>query len=252
MTRNTAVPPTRGEADRHGDATWTHPAFACVGVSRVSGRAGAGELFDSQVSHQHYVRLEVTSAEYQVGPYHSRVMGRSRPYIVLEMTEAQWVAMVSRMNGPDVPCTLRRVTDGLLKAVPEIAPMPKFEEALTNDAAAMHAKWNADIDRCRAEILTIADKLGARSKAELESVLSRMVGHLKANSHFAHEVLTERKERLVTEAGLELESMANALVNRLGLQSVEHLGSLLAADSAVLKQLTHSPDGERDAASGVP
>ncbi len=95
--------PTEIRIDEHGDEA--HESWLLVRASRLTSRPGR-RLFDSEISHQHYIQVTVTRCS------RKRDLNRDWHYakhglIEFDMSEAQWGAFVSSFgNGGGVPATL--------------------------------------------------------------------------------------------------------------------------------------------------
>ena len=105
--------------DSHGsrDATrTTHPAFAQITASRVSGHS---ILYGSDFDHNHYVTISISRSELcrnlSNDWYHSR-----EELIEVALSEAQWATFVSSMNqGSGVACTLQHFNGKMIPQLPE-------------------------------------------------------------------------------------------------------------------------------------
>jgi hypothetical protein len=213
--------------DKHfGDRT-SHPAFGVISASRVSGKR---ELFGSHVGHSGYIKLTIRHAE--VSGYntpHEHVSGRG--YVTeVDMSEAQWVALISRMNhGSGVPCTIEFTEK--LGTVAEIKHVDKAAERLDKQAESMHEKL---IERDAQALYTvrkaIEERVPQKQRVEVLRYLDILVSESKRTTDYYKKVLKEEAEKLTTEARIEIDAMLNGAINNLGLESAQQLGAILAAD----------------------
>jgi len=219
-----------------GDTRHDHPAFATISASRISGSAN---LFGSNVGHQGFVKIDVHAARMYRDGYSERIHGSGKSYVEVWLSEAQWVSFVSRMNvGSGTPCTLRHYGTGEgMVFCPHIADPEKAAERMGGRISELHAKKLQDIAEQSTVIRELCEGLPARKRDAILRALGSMTQHLEANHKFAAETLREYKEQLVTESRVEFDAMLTDVVGRLGLQSVQQLGAVLAADPSKAMQL---------------
>ena len=96
----------------------THPAYAQISASRVSGHA---VLYGSDFNHQHYVTISITPSELHRGLSYDRPHALLRGEIVeVALSEAQWAHFVSSMNqGSGTQCTVQHLHGKLVPQIPE-------------------------------------------------------------------------------------------------------------------------------------
>ena len=222
--------------DGCGGEKHTHPAFATIGAHRVIGQAN---LFGSNVGHSGFVKIEITEASMHRDGYSERIHGSGKTYAEVWLSEAQWVAFVSRMNmDTGTPCTLRHYgnRDGMVFC-PHIAEAEKAAERMGGRVDELHAEKIRNIAKHSAVIDGLVEGLPAKKRAAILEAVGRMTQHLEANHNYAAETLREFKEQLVTESKVEIDAMVTDVVGRLGLESVQQLGAVLAADPRKAMQL---------------
>jgi hypothetical protein len=205
---------------KDGAYTLKHPAYAIINAHRIHGRAS---LVGSHVDHSGFVRIEIKRADCQVDEFGERFWG-GKFVVSVDLSEAQWVALVSRMNmGEGIPCTLRHMQQGELVRVPELTPPIKVDEKLAEQADTHSASIDQLISTQIAALRKAADKLGKKDAERFLMDLRVLEGNLRENAKFHHECLTETKEKLVTEAKLEIEAAINSKITALGIQSLQQL-----------------------------
>lgn len=221
-----SIEPTTAPNKHHGEVT-SHPAFGLISASRVSGKR---ELFGSHVGHSGYIKLTIRQAE--VSGYntpHEHVFGRD--YVAeVDMSEAQWVALISRMNhGSGVPCTIEFTQK--LGNVAEIKHVDKAAERLDKQAESMHDQL-VNRDAMAQEIVrkAIEERVPQKQRAEVLRYLDILVSESKRTTDYYKKVLKEEAEKLTTEARIEIDAMLNGAITNLGLESAQQLGAILAAD----------------------
>lgn len=214
----------------------THPAFATIQASRVSGQAN---LFGSNVGHSGFVKVQIQGATMCRDGYSERISGSVDSYAEVWLSEAQWVAFISRMNvGTCTPCTLRHYggPDGKVFC-PQLPDPERTEERMDGRIDELHAAKIAAITEKSQEIESICESLPAKKHAAILDAVGMMTQHLEANHVYAAKTLREFKEKEVTEARVEIDAMLTDAVGRLGLQSLQQLGAVLAADPAAVTAL---------------
>lgn len=238
---NRVEAPTVTKDGQFGDKH-EHPAFATISAARVSG--GSPNLFGSNVGHTGFVKIEVHEARLYRDGYSERIHGGGRTYIEVNLSEAQWVAFVSRMNvGSGTPCTLRHYgnRDGTVFC-PHIADAEKAAERMEGRISEMHGKKLEDISKTSGEIRALCEGLPVRKRDAILHALGMLTQHLKANHAYAAETLRDYKEKLVVESKTEIDAMLTDAVARFGLASIQQLGQVLATDPEALQRvIEHTP-----------
>jgi hypothetical protein len=104
-----------------------HPSYAAISVHRVSGRR---HLFMSEAVHQHFVRLAISPAVVKRNLATDWMFGLNRPFIEIDMSEAQWTHFMSSANlGNGTPCTLARLNgEAVEEPPPPRAKTDQFSE----------------------------------------------------------------------------------------------------------------------------
>ena len=223
-----AIEPTLEERNKHGIGNvLTHPAFGMISASRIN---GSKNLFGSNVGHSGFVRITIRRAHVsESGSVHEHIHG-TQQIAQVDLSEAQWVALISRMNhGDGTPCTITLTETN--HNVPQIKHVPKAEELLhkkaeeLGDRVARRADERAD--RLRKLIMErVPKKEQEKALLDLDLVLSDSTN----TGEFFKKVLRETAEKLTTEARIEIDAMLNGAITNLGLESAQQLGAILAAD----------------------
>jgi len=195
-----------------GGERHTHPAFAQIGASRVSGHA---HLYDSDFNHQHYITIRICGSEMGRGLSNDWHFAR-KEYIEVSLSEAQWATFVSSMNvGSGVPCTLQHLNG---QSVPQL-PAPenkadKFSEEMGDtlkEAVQMLRKLNADV----------SESVSGKKKAEeLSRSIERIIGSISGSAKFVAEQFDEHIERTVERAKVEVNAYVTSHVQRAGLEAL--------------------------------
>lgn len=207
MPRDT-IPPTKEKVKGPGggdETKETHPAFGQVSVGRYSNTDTT--LFDSDVRHRQTIHLTISTATRRRGLNHDWIMDDKR-IIDVEMSMAQWAAVVSSPGSSGVPCTIRfREAEGV---VPDVPFEPRVEESV-NEVREAGRKALAHVW----EAFKVAEE--RPNKGNLKKLRWALEG-VPNNLGFAADSLTEHVERVVTNARADLEAIVLAEAERIGLE----------------------------------
>lgn len=210
------TPPMVEPDGMHGQK-FTHPSYAVVSISRCSGDT---ELFDSAMTHQHYISLSIKLASKHTDGSHDFIFGREE-LIEVAMSESQFCRAITSMNmGSGSPCTLQRYNG-------EMIEQPLAEDRLNSHRDMVKDKLG--------DVMEEQEKLGARvakwrsekhrptlkELGELAQELQQASAHFQSNmTHYAG-AFEEHMERVVDDAKTEVESHLLATTGRLGLNRDE-------------------------------
>jgi hypothetical protein len=210
--------------DEHGDEV--HPAFGKATINRMSSTPGS-VLFDSEIRHGSTVRLSFFECS-RKRDLNRDWLHATREVLEVEMSEAQWAALVSSFgNGNGVPVTLRRTSAQRfpLESTPEIPFEPRL--ALSTEETVTAA--DRAFEKIKAAAKAVEEK---PTKANIRTLMNH-IENAPRNIEFAAQSLTEHVENVVTKAKFDIESMVTAHAETLGLS---------AADMPVLELARASED----------
>jgi hypothetical protein len=195
------VPP---EPNDRGDAE-IHPAWGLINVSRITSTPGS-VLFDSDIRHSHFIRLTVRRASRDRNLKHDWIHDHGPDLIEVDMSEAQFGAMISSANTSGVPCTIRQTetnanVDGL-----------HYDPRLAVSMAEVRAAADEIKDRLDAALKAVEEK---PTKANIRSLRIALEG-TKPNLDFAAKSLSEHAENVVQKARNDIESMVVTKAVQLG------------------------------------
>lgn len=191
-----------------------HPAYGSITAHRVSSNPGA-VLFDSDVRHNHFVRVTISRAT------RSRQLGHdwhhpTQELLELDMSEAQWASFLSSMNTTGVPCTLRRVGDDV--NVPGVTFSPRLAASM----AEVHEAAELAFGRIK-EALAVVDgldaKAGVKDRREAMRSLRAAIQNATPNVDYAGRQLAEHAENVVQRARADIEAMAAQKAQQLALKA---------------------------------
>lgn len=218
MSREVEVP----TVDQYGSDA--HPAFGMINASRGSSSPPGQTLFDSDITHQHTVRVTVSKATRKRDLNRDWVHGGAKTLIEVEMSEAQWASFVSSMNTSGVPCTIRATeTDWKIPGLPYD---PRLAHSMTEVKQAAHKSFGRIQEAMVAYEKALADKAPAKVRNEALRDLHFAIQNTEPNLSFAAESLTEHAENVVQKARADVEAMVYAEATALGLTTGESRGLL--------------------------
>lgn len=194
------------------DASYTHPSFAQISASNVS---GGTYLYGSDFHHQNYVTIRIKRSEL------NRNLSNDWPFareelIEVALSESQWATFVSSMNrGEGVQCTLQHYQGKMIPQIPKIKSRLKqfqTEGSESGDEAV------AAITELRDEIN--ASKLSQKQKDAWVHKLNFIEGRTTGNLSFVASQFVEHMEGVVQKAKTEISAFAQNLIMRTGLSKL--------------------------------
>lgn len=206
------VDPTVGERGEE-----SHPAFGLIGASRTTVTPGV-HLFDSDIRHQHTVRVRLKTASRRRDLHHDWIHADTE-IVEVELSEAQWASFVSSMNSGDgVPCTIRWRADG--GGVPEFPYDPRLAHttAETKDAANLAF---GEIRAALAVVEALDAKCSAKDRREAMRELHFAIVNASPNVEYAGKVLIEHTEDVIQKARADVEAFVVGKARQLGIDPVD-------------------------------
>lgn len=197
MARNVQEPVTTQYGESWRDETkTTHPAFAQIRASRVSGRIN---LYGSDFTHNAFVSITIKRSELLRGLNNDHHFGKEE-LIEVSLSESQWATFVSAMNiGDGVPCTLNHVGRESVPGLPD----PKSRADQFGDE--MVKKLQSTIDQAQAALDEL-DSLGL-PKGKTEKVresMKRFIREATCNVPFVAEQFDKHVEKTVEKGKHEI------------------------------------------------
>jgi hypothetical protein len=235
--------PTVTRAGLHGEKH-THPAFGTIIASRVSGQAN---LFGSNVGQSGFVKIAIHPAEMYRDGYSENIHGSLSTIAEVCLSEAQWVAFISRMNvGSGTPCTIRQYGGRDSHVIcPNISDPELPADRLKGRVAELEERNLRRVDEQIAEIRALCEGLPKKKAEAIIRAAGLMSVDLRRNHEFAGETLRKYTETLVTESKIEIDAMLTDAVSRFGLESIQQLGHILSSDPAKAMKLLSNDGGEQ-------
>lgn len=203
--------PVERPGDRN-ETIITHPAYAQIGVSRVSGGA---YLYGSDFQHQHYMTITISRSEVH------RDLSRDWEFggdslITVALSEAQWATFISTPNvGSGVACTLEQFDK---QPVPML-PRPE----------ATHKRFQDDLKVCmenmqeqlRALAANIDGPLNKTAATELKKQMDLIAERLTSSTGYVASKFDEHVEQTVEKAKIEINAYTTNMVQRTGLNALQ-------------------------------
>lgn len=184
----------------------SHPSWGLIGASRYSNSPGS-VLFDSDITHNHTVRVSLSTASRKRDLNRDRKHG-DREFLEVEMSEAQWASFVSSMgNGQGVPCTIRRREDEVF--VPGQPPDSRMQESIDEVKSAASKAYG--------EIQEAFEAYAEKKNAANLKTLKYTIANAPANVKFAGDQLTEHAENVVQKAKFDIEAAVMQMAEQQGL-----------------------------------
>lgn len=200
----------------------SHPAFALIGASRISIGPPGSVLFDSDILHNHTVRIHIKPATRKRNLNSDWIHGTRGEYIEVELSEAQWASFVSSMNvGDGVPCTLRHLNH---VDTPELPYEPRMALSIKETSNAAHRSFDAIEEALAVYDKALVDKAPAVERREALGKLRAVISNAVPNVNFAGKSLVEYTENVVTKARADIEAFVTSKARQLGLDVTELSG----------------------------
>lgn len=212
-------PITTADEGPVGGTTTTHPCFAQIGASRVSGTGTF--LYASGFKHQHYVTVQICRSELKRDLSHDWHFGREE-LIEVALTESQWATFVASPNqGSGIPCTLQHVN---CDRVPQLPDTPKLKHQFDGELRETLQKSVGHLKALREQI--DAMNISGKKKAELLSSLRMAESNITCNLSFVADQFGEHMETVIDKAKVEVEAYVNSTIVRAGIAALNEKSTL--------------------------
>lgn len=203
-----------------------HPSFGWARVNRLSSGPPGRTLFDSELRHQHFVRLEISRASRERGLNRDWIHGEIRPLIEIDMSMAQWGALVSAFGSEGVPVTLNAVGGEDMGDPPY---EPRMNRSLAEIEESTDKVFGEVQDATEALREAFDRKAGRREMQQLLWDLEVRLKNAKPNTKFVAESLVEHVENVVTKARFDIEAAVRMAAER-GLDAGDAVQALMVGD----------------------
>lgn len=202
----------------------THPSWIVIRANRISSSPPGIRLFDSEINHQHFVRVTIQRCT-RKRELHKDWIHPTQLLAEVDMSMAQWGGFVSSFgDGSGVPVTLAYFNG---EQIPEAPYESRIAESIqeTKDAA---ARMVEKIAEAQAKVDEAFERgAGRKEMRSLLADVTRLVDQTPGNVKFAAESLTKHVENTVAKARGDVEAMvAHAAASGLEVGDVPALSLL--------------------------
>ncbi len=197
-----------------------HEAFGMISLVRVSGQT---RLFQSEIKHQNWISLTISTA--------SKCRDLSRDWVMPDkelievwLSPVQLAEALFNINTTGVPCTLRRynIEGGVqadITSMPQVDMRKLFEKEVKEQIANSMNRLSKVVEKLDEMIET---KSAKRSEIKgLKDDLDTAISHFHSNIPFVEKQFTEAIEDTVMRAKAEIEAYLEEKVRSTGLQALE-------------------------------
>ena len=193
-----------------------HPSFGTIGLTRTSGEA---RLFGSDVTHQHYITLKISTAE------NNRQHGRDyihadKTIIEVAMSELQFSQLITSFNrGEGNPCTLIYMQGKTMPPVPEVSKIDVFEQEMSNQ----YHNLSVDARIAATNAMKLLKEKATINKGDRDVIyaaVEKLFRELDSNLPFMKEQFKGEMNKVVMEAKSEVEAFIQTRINDLGVQAL--------------------------------
>ncbi|QNK01701.1 hypothetical protein [Dyella telluris] len=218
MKRIFLEPTVREEAGPMGGLIYEHPAYAQIGASRISGMTN---LYGSDFNHQHFIRIRIASSSIRRDLSTDWVHAATKPYIEVDLSEAQWAHFVSSPNvGMGSQCTLRYREPGGNGYVPELAPPQSRTKQFAGEVRKRLETALSEVDELHKMLGEL--KLPIKQKAALQLKASTARAQMTGNMKFVADMFDEHMEKTVESAKSEVDAYVVQTIQRAGMEALKN------------------------------
>jgi hypothetical protein len=207
--------------DQGGDEH--HPAFGLISVHRI--QATPGEvLFQSDVRHQEYVRVEVSEATRKRDLSHDWVHP-GKKLLEISMSMTQFASFVASGGTSGVPVTIDFVGTGSYRAGhrPGLSPGSRLAQT-TEEVRAAAAQAYGGIAKAFKDYEQVLKYAGAGAAAMRRNALRDLqasITNAAPNVTYAARRLDEHAEAVVEKSRADIEAMVTRMAERTGISMAE-------------------------------
>jgi hypothetical protein len=207
--------------DQDGDER--HPAFGLISVHRIQAMPGE-VLFQSDVRHQEYVRVEVSEATRKRDLSHDWVYP-GKKLLEVSMSMTQFASFVASGGTSGVPATIDFVGTGSYGAGqrPGLSPESRLAQTTEEVRAAAAQAYGGIAEAFKAYEQALALQ-GAGSAAARKAALRGLqssITNAVPNVTYAAERLDEHAEAVVEKSRADIEAMVTRMAERTGISMAE-------------------------------
>ena len=196
-----------------------HPSFAnlYIGRSQCSGRKA---LFGSSIKHYDVITMRISPAFVDRDLNMDRYFSETKPYIEIEMSQAQFAQAITSLNmGAGVPVTLRRLNDEYIESCPFVDKREQFSDEFRKDMTKLSQK----ISEITNDVEELIENKRTFTKADKERILSAFQSvkrQLASDYPYMYSMFNEQMDKTVTEAKAEIEGHIQARMEAMAFKAL--------------------------------
>lgn len=196
-----------------------HESYGMISIGNISCGGKGQALFGSGINHNHFISLEIHTAERIRDAYTDHYFSKDKITEVF-LSATQFAGLITRSNTSGVPCTLKWTQEkGHIKDVPQ-----------HNIKKEMHADLKRKFKNVGKRVKAMQDTIeecltGTVKKADkdtIKSAINRIYNDVNSNLAYLQECQTEKLEKIGTEIVAEAEANITGLIKGLGLDELKN------------------------------
>lgn len=196
----------------------SHESFGLISLSRVTCSGEGKSLYGSVVQHNSFISLTISTSVRDRNAFSEHHFERNK-IIEVCLAPSQLTDLISNMNTPGVPCTLRWVKGEGYK---EECPSSNLREEMTDD---VNEKFKQLSDHLSELGNIITDSLsGSVKKADKENIkgaIQKIQTEVGSNLPYLQKVQLEKLENAISHAKAEVESTVHNVIYNTGVKSLK-------------------------------
>jgi len=199
------------------DGTESHPAFGMISIHRVS--ATPGEiLFQSDVRHREFIRLEVHEAARKRDLKHDWVHP-DRMILQVGLSMAQFASFVASSGTTGVPCTIEFAGSGTREPGhrPGLHPAPRLAVTAGEVRASAETAYSGIREALGKYEQALEDKAPAAARREALRNLRASVANAAPDVTYAARRLDEHAEEVIEKSRADIEAMVQRMTGQAGI-----------------------------------
>lgn len=226
------------------DGSRKHESYGMVSLSRLHrGGSGRSTLFGSDIAfHPVTIELQVTPAEWVTGDGDGHAFGHGAPLIVIEMSATQFAQLITTVDTPGTPCTIKSAGGKRMEEPPDYGTeMERAEEEFEVKAKNVLSQV---ADQIRNATARLRDRTPIKV-SEREGLIKIMEGirrEVTSNLPYLLNLFHEKVSKATQAAKSEIEAFTELSLRQVGLNSIKQVMGRGADEE--LAEIKASPEEE--------